>query len=117
MDVSFKNGEVVNGWKCVGRNGLSRYVFENNDYRIVFDTDAGEGRNYSKILSYRDLHKNRSYQAMRYLYKFVQTAQMLSSVLFFRWQDENLTDPQCICGIRDCLEHRTGVYANIKGGK
>jgi hypothetical protein len=114
MNVSFKSGEVVNGYTIITNMGLTRFVAKNDNIRIVFETDAGEGRNYSKVLYYTDLHSGRTYKAQRYLYKYVQTVQSLSNVLFRRWQDYNLTDPQCICGIRDCLEHRTGVYSGIK---
>lgn len=90
MNVSFKENEVVLGtWKCVGRNGLTQYVFQNlgSGNRIVMETTAGEGVNYSKIIGYYDNQKHRSYSAMRYLYKWVSLAQNISNVLYGKWQE------------------------------
>lgn len=89
MNVTFKIGEVINGFKVVDRIGLSRFVVENDDIRIVFDTDAGEGVNYSKIIGYYNRKTERSYRAMRYLLKYVSTVQGLSNVLYQRYKTEN----------------------------
>jgi hypothetical protein len=111
VNVSFKSGEVVNGFTIIGKNGLSRFVADNGEVRILFDSDAGAGTNYSKVLS---VTKNgRTYRAQRYLLKYVHTVQELSNALFQRWKEENT--PQCICGLHDCMIHATGVYSYMKG--
>ena len=91
MNVRFSIGEVVNGWKCVGVNGLSRFVFEelSTKDRIVFDSDAGEGVNYCKIIGYYNARTNRHYEALRFLFKCIPTMQMLSSALYERYVEEN----------------------------
>jgi hypothetical protein len=89
MNVSFQLGEVVNGFEITGRNGLTRYTAENENVRIYFETDAGEGINYSKILAYYDKRSYRGYRAMRYLRKYVSLVQGFSNALFERYQAEN----------------------------
>jgi hypothetical protein len=113
MNVSFKNGEVVNGWTCVGRNGLSQYVMQDSEgNRLLFDTDAGEGKNYSKVLSFYNGRTERGYRAMRFLFKYISTVQGFSNALFQKYKEENWE--KCPCGKYDCIEHKTGAYSYLK---
>lgn len=89
MHVSFNIGEMVNGFKITTRHGVSQYVASNEDVFILFNTDAGEGRNYSRILSYVDRRTDRCYQSPRYTIKYVRIVQEMSNVLFQRYQENN----------------------------
>jgi hypothetical protein len=89
MNVSFELGEIVNGFKITDRHGLTRYIAENENVIIYFSTDAGAGINYSEIISYYDKRAKRSYQAMRFLFKYVSTVQGLSNALFEKYQAKN----------------------------
>lgn len=91
MNVSFRIGEVIGntGYKIVDTHGLSRFVAENEKVRILFDSDAGEGRNYSKVLSFYNKETERRYTTQRYLYKYVAIVQQFSNVLFEKYQKEN----------------------------
>lgn len=89
MNVTFKIGEKINGYEIKSQNGLTQFVVENEDYIIVFHTDAGEGKNYSKVIRYTNKHNNRSYQGQRYLYKFVSTVQGFSNVLYQKYKQQN----------------------------
>jgi hypothetical protein len=112
MNVSFQNGEVVNGWTCVGRNGLDNYVFQDSEgNRLLFETEAGAGRNYSKIHSYYSKRLDRGYRAMRFLFKHISTVQGFSNALFQKYKEENWE--KCPCGEYDCIEHKAGVYSYL----
>lgn len=89
MNVSFKLGEVINGFKVINTNGLTEYTVENDDICLRFRTDAGSGKNYCQVLSYHDKKKNRTYRAQRFLIKYVPTAQNLSNILYTRFRKEN----------------------------
>lgn len=89
MNVTFNEGENVNGWTIKGKNGLSRFIAEKDDIIICFDTNAGYGINYSKILWYTDKRTNRIYRSMRYLFKFVSIVQGFSSQLYIKYKNEN----------------------------
>lgn len=88
-NVTFKIGEVVQGWTIKSKNGLSEYVAENAEGIILcFRTDAGEGTNYSQVQWYTK--NGRQYRAGRYLLKYVSLVQSLSNVLFDRYYEENM---------------------------
>lgn len=91
MYVSFEMNEKVNGFTIRDKNGLSRYTAENENIIIVFDTDAGTGRNYSKILWYTDKRNGRQYRGQRFLYKYVSTVQGFSNHLYMKYKDNNRT--------------------------
>lgn len=89
MNVNFKLGEEINGFKVINTNGLTEYTVENDDIRLRFRTEAGFGRNYAQVLSYHDKKKNRTYRAQRFLVKYVPTVQNLSNILYMRYRKEN----------------------------
>lgn len=89
MNVTFKEGEVVNGWKIRGTLGLNRFIAFKDDIVLCFDTDAGEGRNYSKVKWFTDKKIRRTFQAQRYLHKYVSVAQGLSNELYNKYRREN----------------------------
>lgn len=89
MHVTFRVGEVINGWTIKSTMGCSRFIATNNGIIICFDTDAGEGKNYSKILWYTDEKTGRQYRAMRYLIKYVSVVQGLSNSLYQKYIKEN----------------------------
>lgn len=93
MNVYFRLGEIIGdtGFRIADWHGLNRFVAENDSVRIHFESDAGEGKNYSKILSYYNKETERSYTAQRYLYKYVYLVQQFSNVLFDKYQKENGT--------------------------
>ena len=88
MNVSFRIGEMIGdtGFKIVDKHGLSRFVAENDSVRIYFETDSGEGKNYSKIVGYYDKKTGRNYSAMLHLYKYVYKVQQFSNVLFDKYR-------------------------------
>lgn len=87
MNVTFKIGEVVNGWTVIGTNGLSQFVVKADDVTIVFNSDAGEGINYSQVVQ---VYKNgRTYKAQRFLQKYVSLVQVFSNILFDKYYEEN----------------------------
>lgn len=90
MNVSFKIGEVVNGWTCINVNGLTHFVFKKDNIRIFFETNAGEGTNYSMVRAYSDETTGRTYKAMRFLHKYVSLVQAFSNVLYDRYYEENM---------------------------
>lgn len=89
MNVSFNIGEKINDYTIKSRNGLSQFVAENKNHIIIFDTDAGAGINYSKVISYYDKNTNRAYRGQRYLYKFTSTVQGFSNVLYQKYVNQN----------------------------
>lgn len=89
MNVSFEMNEIVNGYRIHTRNGLNRYTAENKDNILIFETDAGAGRNYCKILRYTNKITNRSYLSPRYFLKFVPVVQEFSNVLYQRYLQKN----------------------------
>jgi hypothetical protein len=109
MNVSFQIGEQVGDWTIIGQNGLTDYLARRNGIVLHFRSDAGEGRNYSKVLSCHNKDNNRNYTSMRFLHKYVAEAQWLSNALFFKWKEANLE--KCPCGEYDCIEHKTGAYS------
>ena len=89
MNVSFDTNEKINGYIITNNNGLTQFTASNTLYAIVFHTDAGEGRNYCKVIGYHDFVTGRSYHAQRYLQKFISTVQGFSNVLYKKYQEKN----------------------------
>lgn len=93
MNVTFKTGEKLGGgWSVLGRNGLSQFIVRNEELglSIVFESDAGEGLNYSKVVSCYDMGTDRRYRAMRYLYKYVGLVQGFSNILYQKFLQSNV---------------------------
>jgi|GraSoiStandDraft_45_1057281.scaffolds.fasta_scaffold160512_4 hypothetical protein len=90
MHVNFKIGqELDNGFKITSINGISRYIAENEKVIICFDSEAGTGRNYSKIQWYTDKETGKQYKAWRYTHKFVNQVQRFSNELFIIYLEFN----------------------------
>lgn len=88
INVSFKLGEVVNGWEVVNVvGGINEFVVRKDYITICFRTDAVKGTNYSKIMWYAT--DGRTYKAQRYLTKYVSLVQDFSNVLYGRFHAEN----------------------------
>ena len=87
--VAWYVGQTVNGWTVTSYNGATEYTVQNMDYVVRFHTEAGYGRNYSKVLHVRDLKTGRNYAASRYHFKFICPMQALSNRLFFDFKVEN----------------------------
>lgn len=94
MNVTFAIGEVVSdsGYIITNKNGLTQFVAENDSVRIHFESDSGEGKNCSKILSVYDKRRNINYRAMRFLRTHVATVQMFSNVLHDKYRAANYNE-------------------------
>lgn len=90
MNVTFKQGEkLTGGFTIKDNNGLTRFIAEDDNVIICFDTDAGEGINYSKIQWYTDKKTGKQYRAMRYLIKYVSLVQGFSNDLYTKYKQAN----------------------------
>jgi hypothetical protein len=87
--VSFKSGDIVNGFKIIQRNGLTEYTATDGRIIICFRTDSGSGRNYSKVNWYTDIDSKRQYRSPRLLIKYVRTVCDISYELLKKWRKEN----------------------------
>ena len=89
MNVTFKSGEIINGWTIVTQIGCSRFVAGNDGILICFDTVAGEGVNEFRIIWCTNTNTNRIYRSIRYLDTYNRLVRSLSDTLYARYRDIN----------------------------
>ena len=90
VNVTFEVGDrLFDRWYIVSKMGLNEFVAVRKGYgeTVRFRTDAGEGTNYSKVISWTK--GDRTYYAQRYLLKYVSTVQNFSNVLYQRYRLAN----------------------------
>lgn len=88
MNVTFRVGETFNGWKIIARNGLTEFVAKKGDISVGFRSDTGAGRNYFTVQWARDDATQRTYQAQRYLYKYIPIVRELSYELLKKYRNQ-----------------------------
>lgn len=58
-------------------------------YVIEFESQAGSGRNYSKVIRITDVVNNREYRAQRFHYRFIPIVCEFSYELLKHWRTVN----------------------------
>jgi hypothetical protein len=71
---TLKNDTLILGYNIKGGMG-GTFTASNDDYIINFIAEGRNGGLYTKCLGYYDKHTKRTYQAQRYLYKFIGVVQ------------------------------------------
>jgi hypothetical protein len=112
MKVRITEGDKINGWEINRGKDELHYVATKENLSITFYTEAGGGRNYSKVVSIENRETNRKYYAQRFFLKYVSLVQSFSNALFDKYQFQN--EPKCKHGYVNCVGCGSGVYSKYR---